>query len=203
MNKLKDKRPNTKLIGVSGVARAGKDYFAKALEKHLEKQGYRVKRFALAYALKLDLRDLVKSKVGIDTFTEDSEEKAIIRPLLVAWGKVLRVVSKGQYWCNKLEDIICEHSLDFAIITDIRYDEYEVDEIHFIKNNKGHLIHLTRRMDDGTILAPPNEDEAKNDPRMAAGASVRYTFPNFLKLTEDELNRTLDAACTEVTKLYV
>jgi tRNA uridine 5-carbamoylmethylation protein Kti12 len=73
-----------KVIGISGLARSGKDCFATIATKILtEKYKLKVDRHALAYELKDDLKDLVKKKTGIDIFTEKTEEKNIIRPLLV------------------------------------------------------------------------------------------------------------------------
>lgn len=70
-----------KIIGVSGFARSGKDLFTAVAQKLLTEQGLKTEKYALAYELKNDLKDLIKSKVGIDVFTENTNEKNIIRPL--------------------------------------------------------------------------------------------------------------------------
>jgi hypothetical protein len=79
-----------KLIGISGVARSGKDLFTTVAQEVLKQHGLKTERFALAYELKSDLKDLIHAKTGIDVFTENTEEKNIIRPLLVAYGDVMR-----------------------------------------------------------------------------------------------------------------
>ena len=58
-----------KIIGVSGFARSGKDLFARVAQNVLEKQGSKIEKYALAYELKNDLKDLIHNKVGIDVFT--------------------------------------------------------------------------------------------------------------------------------------
>jgi len=122
-----------KIIGVSGFARSGKDLFAKVAQNVLEKRGLKVEKYALAYELKNDLKDLIKTKVGIDVFTENTEEKNIIRPLLVAYGDVMRKVSEGKYWTGKIEQKIKQSNADVIFITDIRYDVYPEDECTVIK----------------------------------------------------------------------
>ena len=71
-----------KIIGISGFARSGKDLFTTVAQSVLKEHGLKTERYALAYELKNDLKDLIKTKVGIDVFTENTEEKNIIRPLL-------------------------------------------------------------------------------------------------------------------------
>ena len=87
-----------KLIGVSGLARSGKDLFTTVSQDILKERGLKTERYALAYELKNDLKQLIHKKTGIDVFTENTEEKTIIRPLLVAYGDVMRKISEGKYW---------------------------------------------------------------------------------------------------------
>ena len=62
-----------KLIGISGVARSGKDLFTTVAQEVLKQHGLKTERFALAYELKSDLKDLIHAKTGIDVFTEKLE----------------------------------------------------------------------------------------------------------------------------------
>ena len=53
-----------KIIGVAGCARSGKDTFFNILQKYIPE----VEQVALAFELKKDLDDFVKSKIGISIF---------------------------------------------------------------------------------------------------------------------------------------
>lgn len=70
-----------KLIGISGLARSGKDLFTTVAQNVLKEHGLKTERYALAYELKSDLKDLIQKKTGIDVFTENTEEKNIIRQI--------------------------------------------------------------------------------------------------------------------------
>jgi hypothetical protein len=106
-------------IGISGSARSGKDTLCRALIRKFKKMNKKVERLSIAGDLiKKDLNSLIKNVAGIDTFTENTEEKELIRPLLVEYGKILRKKTKGRY---------------------------EKDEIYWLKNEKnGFLIYLER-----------------------------------------------------------
>lgn len=198
----------TKAIGISGVARAGKNFFAEHLMTFLKQRGHSNRDFALAHELKLDLRQLCMDKLGIDTFTQKDEEKNIIRPLLVTWGKIQRNRSNGTYWWKKIDEAMREKYHDFSIVTDIRYDVFEQDEVYFVKDHcKGKLIHISRVVGEcperGILYQPPaNQDEAENDPKVKADADLRLEFGDLLKLTEQERKITLDRACEQVLNLY-
>ena len=136
---------NMKLIGISGVARSGKDLFTTVAQEVLKQHDIKTERFALAYELKSDLKDLIHTKTGIDAFTENTEEKNIIRPLLVAYGDVMRKISDGKYWTQKVEQRLGKSKVDVAFVTDIRYDHYIEDECTWLQlKQSGKLIHLTK-----------------------------------------------------------
>ena len=104
-------------IGVSGLARVGKNLFCDIAIKQLkEKYGLTAKQFALAYELKNDCRDFVKDKLGIDVFTEKTEEKNIIRPLLVWYGGVKRKQSNGTYWTSLLKSRMDNDPSDVVLV---------------------------------------------------------------------------------------
>ena len=75
-------KESPKRIALVGFSRAGKDEVGKVLINH----GY--ERRAPGDIIKRQMRQQVSIHFGIDTFTEDDEEKAKIRPLLEAWGEV-------------------------------------------------------------------------------------------------------------------
>ena len=77
---------NKKVIGLSGVARAGKDTFAAILEMKLQQAGKSVKKVSLAGPLKQQCDSFLTSNLGISAFSQVTEEKNIIRPFLVGMG---------------------------------------------------------------------------------------------------------------------
>ena len=79
-----------KILGISGLARSGKDSFYELCKPFLDKEGVKHRRMAFADELKEEA-DLILSKyVGISAFTENAEEKKVIRPLLVTYGTHIR-----------------------------------------------------------------------------------------------------------------
>lgn len=187
------------IIGISGYARSGKDLFTSVAQKILKEHGLKSEKFALAYELKSDLKSLIKSKVGIDVFTDNTQEKSIIRPLLVAYGDVMRKTSEGRYWTRKLETKLAKSKADIAFITDIRYDVYLEDECTWLQNKQcGKLIHITkykqspmpsgRRFSKNKIVKiydeAPNEHELLNNPKVKKKANYAFEWED----CSDKLN---------------
>jgi len=167
-----------KIIGISGVAGCGKDTMFQLLKN----RGLNVKRFALADALKKEINPILKKLYKVDIFTCDRFSKDLVRPMLVAHGKVRRVMSLGTHWTNLLSDPIKKwvESKDnaIAVVTDIRYMEYEKDEVYWIKNLMGgKLVHLSQLNESGVALAGINEDEAKNEPLLIKEADLNIYWP--------------------------
>jgi hypothetical protein len=176
-----------KLIGVSGLARSGKDLFTTVAQDILKERGLKTERFALAYELKSDLKDLIYKKTGIDVFTENTEEKTIIRPLLVAYGDVMRKISGGKYWTQKMEQRIGKSKADVVFITDIRYDYYVEDECTWLQYKQaGKLIHITRFKYDissnkkkEAYDEPPNEHELINNPKVKSRSDYSFEWEDY------------------------
>lgn len=176
-----------KLIGVSGLARSGKDLFTTVAQDILKERGLKTERFALAYELKNDLKDLIYKKTGIDVFTENTEEKTVIRPLLVAYGDVMRKISGGKYWTQKMEQRIGKSKADVVFITDIRYDYYDEDECTWLQYKQaGKLIHITRFKYDissnkkkKVYDEPPNEHELINNPKVKARSDYSFEWEDY------------------------
>ena len=186
-----------KIIGISGMARSGKDLFTTVAQNILKDKGIKTDRCALAYELKNDLKDIIKDKTGINVFTEDTKEKNIIRPLLVAYGDVMRKISEGKYWTSKVENRLSTIKADIVFITDIRYDIYPEDECYWLQRKmNGKLIHLikysmspapsTRRISTAKPVkiyeAAPNEHELFNSPKLKAKSNYAFEW-------EDQSNK--------------
>lgn len=158
------------MIGITGVARSGKDTFFSILKKYLKEKGIDSQRVALADELKKELGDFVEKKFKIDLNKCDGQDKELIRPLMVAYGKCRRVQTEGRYWTslveNKIKDLKKESIM--PIITDIRYIEYKDDEYAWLKSHEGILVHISRKLDDGSLVQPANIEEKSNDNKLKA-----------------------------------
>ena len=166
-----------KYVGINGVAGCGKDLFFKLLKQCLEaKKGDnwleseiepKVSRYALADSLKKEINEFTKSKYGINSLTCSLENKEKMRPLMLFHGLMMRDKTKGRYWIEQLDKKIKKDDPKGIIcVTDIRYDEYEEDEIHWIKKEKeGILVHirLIETDEEGFLRErpPANEFEEK------------------------------------------
>jgi hypothetical protein len=163
---------NHKIIGISGVAGSGKDTFYELLSERIPCQ-----RFSLADELKKEVNQWGRLHYNIDSVCCSREEKEIIRPFLVFHGTTKRHASEGRYWIEKLSDSILNSNTDsFKIITDIRYDDYENDEVSWLKDELGGvLVHVSQYTNypdsnEGALLRrfrePVNSEEARNDPKL-------------------------------------
>lgn len=172
MEKLIIVEMENKMIGLTGVARSGKDTFYSILKRYLEEKNIKSQRIALADNLKKELGDFTKDKFKIDLNKCDGKDKELIRPLMVAYGKCRRVQTEGKYWTSLVEsDLkILKKENYIPIITDIRYIEYKDDEYSWLKSNNGILIHISRKLDDGTFVPPANIEEKSNDNKLKAVA---------------------------------
>lgn len=182
-----------KIIGVSGCARSGKDTFFNILKKYLPE----IEQVALAYELKKDLDEFVKSKIGVSVFTDETKDKTLIRGLMVEYGKIKRQQTEGTYWTclaqKKVNDIL--RSDKIPVVTDIRYDIYPKDEFHWLKDqNNGVLVHVTRMFGEDEI-PPANEEEAINNEKLKTKAdfSIKWNTVDIGQSTVEDksLNETV------------
>lgn len=204
-----------KIIGVSGFARSGKDLFTSVAQNILSDHGIKSEKYALAYELKSDLKDLIKEKVGIDVFTENTSEKNIIRPLLVAYGDVMRKTSEGKYWTQKVESRIINSKSDIVFITDIRYDHYPEDECTWLQRKmSGKLIHITKyklasvpsgkRFSKNKITKiydnAPNEHELLNNPKVLKRSDVAIEWQDYSDCSDIKNHPIIQSTVLSVLK---
>lgn len=166
---------NKTLIGIAGNSRCGKDTLYSVL-KNIYKLD--IDRISVGDIIKNDLRHVI-GNLGLNPNTEILSEKDVIRPLLAEYGVLARKSSKAKYFLDKLdrEMYICKSK--FVAVTDVRFAEYEYDELNFIKNN-GILVYLEReRTVDGqkTIIGPANKYEAENNPKLKNAADIIVKWP--------------------------
>ena len=158
-----------KYIGVSGVARSGKNLFCDIAIKQLSQKGVKAKQYALAYYLKKDCEEFIKTKLGLDVFTEKTDDKTIFREMLVWYGGVKRKQTEGAYLTSMLQKDMEADDNEVIFVSDIRYDQYPKDEVYWIKEVLGgYLVHVSKYTyndwDERVFTEPPNEHEKLNDP---------------------------------------
>lgn len=150
------KRGGTRIVGLCGYARSGKDTAAKALTESGE-----WRRAAFADALKADvLHAMIGSAKagGIPraqwprwSWFEDAAAKERLRPLLVEYGRAMRGVSPD-YWIRRLERDYMRGGQAVAV-TDVRY----ANEAEWIRSLGGLVIEIAR---PGT--GPANAEEERS-----------------------------------------
>ena len=128
MGKLIHLEAKNNMIGLTGVARSGKDTFYSILNKYLEEKNIKSQRIALADILKKELNDFTKEKFKIDLNKCEGNEKELIRPLMFAYGKCRRMQSEGKYWTSLVDPNIKEFKKwRLGKETNIDYDSFRVN----------------------------------------------------------------------------
>ena len=188
------------LVGVSGVARSGKNLFCDMVIEELSKQGYIGKQFALADALKKDCQEFLETKCDLDVYSDDTQQKSLFREYLVWYGDLRRKQTNGRHWIETMDKTINQSKCDVALVSDVRYAHYKNDELGWVLfDHEGLLVHLRRYertstavMDErGNLkmeyIQPPNEHERINDPKLREGAHFRLNWP-----TVDDPRKSLE-----------
>lgn len=169
---------NNKLLALSGKANSGKNFFADQIQKYYNKP---VVILSLADALKKDAQAFILEKFGIDILNCTREQKDLVRPILVAIGRVNRKISKGTCYTKIIDSQIKDIKDSIIVITDCRYIYYPEDEYYWLKNHGGKLIYIERAGIDY-----PNEDERINCPKLKAVADFVFEPPYFGPENEKE-----------------
>jgi hypothetical protein len=165
------------VIPIAGFARAGKDTLANAIFDHLDQEepSYSVIIMKFADALKQSLQaSLNEAGIKVDVFTEDTDKKAALRPLLVAYGEYCRSQNPNVWVDKVIEDINTwadETVIDsdstgsVVLIPDLRYaNEYQKLEALCIKRGWAYVpIYIERQFN-----YPANDAEAESIGVMAA-----------------------------------
>jgi hypothetical protein len=172
------------MIGIGGLARAGKDTLASNLAEIIKDElGCDVKIFSFADIIKSQVHEFFEEYYGIDSFTEKTEEKNIIRDLLVAHGETMKKLYGNRIWADSvILDIKESEEKFFPIIPDVRFD-FEVDAV---KEEGGTVIHISKIGNE-----PPNETEFMNDPLVRSSADICHSWPPY---EPDEMHQCKDHA---------
>lgn len=166
------------VIGLSGYAKSGKDFFFKKFSKTIEEKcshKFKCIRSAFADQLKEDLKDILNKNFNIDVFNPTPTQKELIRPLLVCYGTdIARKINKN-YWIDKISSKI-ESEQDqgnlISIITDVRYP----NEQKYIKENFHNSlnIHIER-----VGVGPANSEEENSNNYLINNADQILRWGNF------------------------
>lgn len=177
---------NPLYIGIAGNARSGKDTLANAISELFAKEGKLLTISSLAAPLKEACYSFILENFGINIYNCGDEEKRLIRPILVEFGRIKRVHTKGRYFTDELDSHVKTlfPAFDGVIIPDIRYADYESDELCWLRNKRNILIFVDRILPDGTLVKPANEDEARNNTILREQADIRVEWET---LNNDEI----------------
>ena len=161
------------VIGLAGVAGSGKDTFYSILSSKIN-----TKRFSLADKLKEEVKPWCWKHYGIDPLNCHRHEKEMIRDFLVFHASYMRSKTNGRYWVDKIDDEIRSSTEKYKIITDIRYDDYENDEVTWLKDELGGiLVHISMIRENGEPVPPANSEEARNNPKLIDKADFILEWP--------------------------
>jgi hypothetical protein len=183
---------SSKLIGLCGLARSGKDSFYNFSKPVLDSSQQKHKRYAFADALKQEANDFLMENTGISTFTEKNTEKEIIRPFLVTYGTHIRRRLNPNCWIDKINDSV-KSSLannEWVFITDVRY-ENEIDWVHSLG---GKAIHIKR---EGNIA--PNQEELENDPILKNKSDHHINWENFDEENLDKMSNIVNKVLQSIS----
>ena len=174
------------IIGVSGVAGAGKDLFVETCIQELANLGKTGVRLALATALKEEVKDWCLEHYRIDPTNCSREDKEKIRDFLVAHGTTKRHASEGRHWVEKLQPQIesIKDNYDYLFVSDLRYADYPRDEVYWLKNElQGPLVHISQYSLQPTphetvkvFRNPANQEERRNDPKLIEQADFKLKW---------------------------
>ena len=186
-----------RIIGVSGVAGVGKDTFFQLLSEVIP-----CKRYALADELKKEVRQWTRLHYGIDSLDCTIEEKNLIRPFLVEHAGLKRKFTQGRHWIEKIHNsIVTDKFKGLKIITDLRFDEFEKDEVYWLKNElNGVLVHISQyrlenRLNHNNVKVfrqPANLEESKNDPKLKKKSDFQIEWEYLKNGHKDELSPYVD-----------
>lgn len=177
------------LIAISGVATAGKNLFSTLLIKRLAERypNYICREFSLAFNLRKELAPILKKNFNLDAWSKDSNEKNKFRDLFTVWADMRRRETNGRYFYEKLWQEVSKFEkkeTNINIVTDVRFKEYEYDEVDFFKE-KGVVVHVSKftlgKNGRKNFTLPANRFEQFNDPRVKKMADYKVAWPNLTK----------------------
>jgi hypothetical protein len=183
----------SKLIGVTGFARSGKDTFFKLSSDYLKSFDRSSVRYAFADVLKSECDPLTLKYSGISCFTSNDREKNLIRPLLVAYGTHLRREINPDCWIDRIRENVRSSIAngDYVFITDVRFK----NEVDWVISEGGLIVNIVR---DG--VHPANPDEAEQSKLIEPLIHATLNWPTF---GEDSLSCGEGVAITTLNQILM
>ena len=161
------------IIGLAGVAGSGKDTFFNFC-KDLNLNNSPSIRFAFADALKTELYSFLMEKFNISSFTENRDEKEMIRPMLVGYGMSKRKIDED-YWIKKVAPkLFKKKDSHNCFITDVRFH----NEVDRIKELGGICIYIEKECSYAI-----NDEEIYNDPFIRKKCTHKFYWPHIMPST--------------------
>ena len=167
---------NKHIIAIAGNARCGKDTLGRNISDLLNEYGINSSTYSFADELKKETDQFLLDTLGISAYTNNDEEKSIIRPFLVFWGTEIRRKINPSIWVDKVFERIKPNEV--AIITDLRFE----NEFDFVRSNEGSIIFLSRVSPNGDAIEPANDYEKSNNEFLSKNADCNFTW-----LTSDDV----------------
>lgn len=201
------------VIGVTGISRCGKNTFCDLLKAFLNAKGIKTETFSFAQQLRNETSDFLDENFGFNVW--DSKDKEKFRPFLVWYANLKRQESKGQYFIDKLKHTLSLYKKEqVMLISDLRFKEFDYDELDFCKENGGVVVHISKYnietaniQNDGPYIKafdkPPNEFEAKNDPILKAASDYQIIWEDQGGKTENLLSHVTKFVDWLVEKKYI
>jgi hypothetical protein len=157
------------MIGISGLARSGKDTLANNFSEIIfEDWGLNVRIFSFADEIKRQADNFIKNNYKLSAFSENTKEKEIIRDFLVCHGETMKKIYGNTIWADLIIKKIKEtDGKFFPIITDVRFDF----EAKRVKEVNGQVVHIEKIGNK-----PPNDIEAKNDPLVKKESDLNHCW---------------------------
>lgn len=195
------------ILGIAGKATSGKDTFYEILKNSLPE--YQVRRVSIGDYIRIDINHLgYFASNNLNVFNFTPAEKEEIRPLMVEYANLVRRKSKGTYFLDIIDKQI-EHTITqsekqskyydsrriigsqtnpldstkplILCITDIRFQEYENDEVNWLQHrHNGKLIYIDRYdLVDGNKMPISfiNETEKEQIPKLMNRADICISWP--------------------------
>lgn len=173
------------IIGLAGKAGSGKDTLYNILEQALAPTV--VQRWSIGDIVRNELNELNGlTSNDVNLFTLKGTQKEKWRPLMAAYGNACRQETNGRYFINTLDWKLrfCQQPIYpiISVITDIRFDQFEHDEVYWLKNElKGKLIYIDRYTTDldGNQSSIPfvNDLERSQDENLRKKADIIINWP--------------------------
>lgn len=174
-----------RIIAIAGNARSGKNKLGHYLKNILEERNIDCELTSFAHSLKDEVNSFLKEKLGISSFTEDEEEKNIIRPFLTFWGIDFRRKRDPDVWIKMLLPSL--EGKKVWIITDLRFE----NELDWVISNSGIPIFLQRIDENNELIEPANIHEQMNNNILLTKIDYKFcwdTIDDSQKLMEEVQN---------------